>query len=500
MGDGGALVLPSPLLGREAGGEGARAAARTAPSRNLPVRLAAHQADDAGAEPREAENEDQNGADEHPAALPAPMPSALPDEPGDAPGNAVPAGPLTLEEAEAAALASNPTLVGAAAAVEKARGLFVQVGLRPNPTVGVHADDVGEDGEAGRYGVFASQTFVTGDKLELSRAVESWEVRGLELRAEAQRLRVLTDVRRRFASVLAAQRRAEIAAELVTLARAGVELAEDLLEAGEVARPDVLQARVQLGEVRIARRDAEIARDAAWRSLTAVTGTPARPVGVAAGELEADDPPKDYEELWVEIAAASPELAAARARIARAKAALCRQQAQPTPNVTAQASLAYGVGGDDPIGGFQVGLPLPIRNDNRGNIGAALADVRRAAADLARLELDLRDRLAAALRARRGAENRLARLTEEVLPAARENLELSVRGYRQGEFDAVRVVTARRSLFEAELARVDALAARRRAAALIDGLLLSGALAEFPDAGGANLQGVGLRDQALGGQ
>ncbi|MFH5803576.1 TolC family protein [Alienimonas sp. DA493] len=477
----------------------ARVAATTGDDSNS-VRPANYQSD--APEPA-ASTPDGTGDDAAVAPLPAPLPEGLgADDPaGDTPatGEAV-LEPLTLAEAEAAALARNPTLAGATAAVRKARGLYTQVGLRPNPTLGLVGEDVGEDGEPGRYGVFASQTFVRGNKLELSRAVESWEVRGLELRAEAQRLRTLTDVRQRFVRLLAAQRRVEIADELVALAESGVRLSEDLLNAGEVARPDVLQAQIQLGEVRIARENAAVARDAAWRALMAAVGTPGRPVRPAVGSLEGEPITADFEELLAGILAASPEVAAARARIERAKAALCRQRVQPIPNLNAQASLAYGVAGEEPVGGFQLGMPLPVHNDNRGNVAAAMADVHRAAADLARLELNLRSRLAAALADYQAAQNRATRLAEDVLPAARENLDLSEQGYRQGEFDAIRLVTARRSLFEAELARVTAAADRQEAAALIDGLLLSGALTDFPDAGGDNLQGVGLRDQALGGQ
>ena len=403
----------------------------------------------------------------------------------------------TLAEWEAAAVAGNPTLAGAAAAVRKAQGILEQVGLRPNPTVGYVVEDVGEGGSAGKVGLFASQTFVTGDKLELNRAVESREIEGLRWRAEAQRLRVLGGVRRRFYLALGAQRRAELAGELIAVAEEGVAAAEELVAAGEVATPDVLQVKIQLGEVRIARRDAELDYEAAWRALAAAAGTPARPVGRLSGELDGPAAVGEFEDVYRDLLASSPVLRAARARVARARAAVCRQRAQPIPNVLTQASLAYGFGGDEPVGGFQVGLPLPVFNDNRGNVAAAVADLRRAAADLARLELDLRGRLADALRNVRRAENRATVLADDVLPAARENLALTQAGYLQGEFDVVRVFTARRSLFEATLARVNALTDLRTAAVVVENYLLTDPLDAIPDAGGDNLQGVGLRELTL---
>ena len=433
-----------------------------------------------------------------PLAAPAPLPV-------DAPATGVlpddhPPGGLTLAEVEAAAVANNPTLAGADAAVRKAQGIYEQVGLYPNPTVGYTSEDIGEGGSAGRHGLFASQTFVTADKLELNRAVESWEVEGLRWRQEAQRLRVINGVRRQYYVALGAQRRLELAGELVDLAEAGVAAAEELFEAQQVARPDVLQVEIQLGEVNIVRRDAELSFEGAWRRLMALAGTPNRPVGRLDAELEGPIEDHDFEALYAELVAATPELHAARARVARARAAVCRQQAQPVPNVLTQAALTYGFGGDEPIGGLQVGLPLPVFNDNRGNVAAAVADLHRAVAEVSRLELDLRARLADALQTLRRAENRVERYTEDVLPAARENLELTEEGYRQGEFDIVRVFTARRSFFEANLARVAALADARTAEVAVDGLLLTDALGEIPDAGGDNLQGVGLRDLTFGGQ
>ena len=514
----------SPLGAGAAAGYGVPvlAAADTLPTPGGPIRPAAYQepsvdkgrtrpwdgdeSDPFAPEPpsnelaQEAEgSEPADGGDgTGPLAAPAPLPV-------DAPATGVlpddhPPGGLTLAEVEAAAVANNPTLAGADAAVRKAQGIYEQVGLYPNPTVGYTSEDIGEDGSAGRHGLFASQTFVTADKLELNRAVESWEVEGLRWRREAQRLRVVNGVRRQYYVALGAQRRLELAGELVDLAEAGVAAAEELFEAQQVARPDVLQVEIQLGEVNIVRRDAELSFEGAWRRLMALAGIPDRPVGRLDADLEGPIEDHDFEALYAKLIAATPELHAARARVARARAAICRQRAQPVPNVLTQAALTYGFGGDEPIGGLQVGLPLPVFNDNRGNVAAAVADLHRAVAEVSRLELDLRARLADALQTLRRAENRVARLTEDVLPAARENLELTEEGYRQGEFDIVRVFTARRSFFEANLARVAALADARTAEVAVDGLLLTDALGEIPDAGGDNLQGVGLRDLTLGQQ
>src|SRR5574340_584936 len=102
---------------------------------------------------------------------------------------------LTLEQIDQFALANNPTLVQAMMRIEAAQGKCVQVGLRPNPTMGYQGEEMGSLGTAGQQGAFVAQEFVTAGKLQLRRAVVAQEVVEAEHGAQAQRQRVLNDVR-----------------------------------------------------------------------------------------------------------------------------------------------------------------------------------------------------------------------------------------------------------------------------------------------------------------
>lgn len=415
---------------------------------------------------------------------------------------AVPSGgAFTVGDLEQIALANNPTVQQAAAVVAKARGIRTQVGLYPNPTIGYSAEEMGDNGTAGKQGGFISQTFVTGGKLSLSEAVADREIQSLVWELESQRYRVRNAVRAQFYEVLGAQQRVQIAERLLSIAARGSEISEELLEAQQAARPDVLQARIQLNEVRILLQNAHYDYEAAWKQLATLIGQPDMAPAALNGTLDAADAPvRDFEAAYAELVAASPELQAARARVARARVQIRRQEVQPIPNLQTQVTVAHDNENGDNIASVQVGVPLPIFNRNQGNIQLAVAEYRRALNDVRRLELVLQNRLAVALRDYSKARSQAELYRNQILPTAQENLELTEEAYRQGEFDLIRALTARRSFFETNLAYVSSLVALRQADVAITGLLLTGGLNDVPDAGGGNLQGVGLRDEALSGQ
>ncbi|MCA9014060.1 MAG: TolC family protein, partial [Planctomycetaceae bacterium] len=118
---------------------------------------------------------------------------------------------MSLKTLEQTALSNNPTLIQAMAQVDAATGAAYQAGLYPNPVVGYASDQIGIAGTAGELqGGYVSQEFVTGGKLQLSRAKWSQAACIAETNLSAQYDRVLNDVRIHFYKTLAAQQHVEL--------------------------------------------------------------------------------------------------------------------------------------------------------------------------------------------------------------------------------------------------------------------------------------------------
>lgn len=401
----------------------------------------------------------------------------------------------TLADVEAMALASNPTLAAAQSTTHKAAGLRSQVGLAPNPALGYFGQQIA-DRQTDQHGVFVEQEFVRGNKLQLNQQAYSFTQQAQVAENETQVYRVLTDVRVRFYEAVAAQQQLDTIRDFAKVASRGVEVAEDRQEAKEGSLIETLQARTLLSEVTLAAQQAEVAYQGAWKELAAIAGlqrpSPARLIADLNVPLQAPD----WESVYSQIVAQSPEVAAAEAIACEKQALLRRQQAQPIPNITAQLGAGYDDGTEHGMLNVQVAAPLPVWNDNSGNISAAYNDYLRATQNVERLQQSIRARLA---RAAQDFDTALAAVRvydEEILPQTSKSLELSESAYVAGELDFLQVLIVRQRYYESAVQLIAAKGNLAQATARIDGLLLTGGLEAPVD----YTDGDGIRGDSFGGQ
>ena len=402
-------------------------------------------------------------------------------------------GDMTLSELEQLALANNPSIKQVSAAATKAAGIRTQVGLKPNPRIGYFADEIGDNGAAGLHGLFVSQTFVTGGKLKWNQSVHGHDVQSMSWQVEAQRFRVLTDLRQAFYRVLAAQRRIQVASEFRDTVEKGVRVTQALLDAEEGTRPDVLQSEVQLTEVDLVIQQAEIAYRAAWQELVTLVGVPDLAATTLIGNLEIDTPHLEIESAYRQLVTTSPLLKAAQAQVCRTKANLQRQKQQSHPNVSAQFGVGYDEATSDPFTNIQLSIPWTVHNQNQGNIRAAYAEYCEATQNVERLKLMFRRDLARVMRTYDSAAASVSRYEEAILPKVAQTQELIAQAYVAGEADYLRVLTTRKMYFEANLNYISALERLASSSVEIDGQLLSGGLTSVRSYDGDD----GLRGQSL---
>lgn len=268
-----------------------------------------------------------------------------------------PAEGLSMESLEQMALSNNPTIAQSEARVRALRGKWVQVGLPPNPTAGYVAGEIGNDGAAGQQGAFVGQDFITGKKLQRNRAIVSAEIAKAEQQLAAAQRRVQTDVRQGYYEALLAQRRVELAEELVRITGEAVTSSEALVEAEEIPLAGLLQTEVQQQNALVLLRTAENGLSRAWRRLSSVAGgvdLPAQPLAGDIGQMPAS---LDWQEQLARLQTESPEVAAAMSEVDRARRALSRACVEAVPDVSTQVSVQYDDSTDDTIAGVQVGMP-----------------------------------------------------------------------------------------------------------------------------------------------
>lgn len=404
----------------------------------------------------------------------------VPQEPSSADGDqsVTPSGDaLTLTELQEFAVSSNPTLQQAYALLQQAQGNWAQVGLYPNPTLVWH-DEANNAPFDAHFGVL-SQDIVTGKKLQLNRAVASSDVQRAQLEAQAQNLRVLNEVQIRYIETLGAERQVLVAEELLKIADDGVRVSERFFKAEQVSQADVLQATIQQRQTQILLRNARFRVTAARKALGNVIGWPNMPIRPLAGSLEDELLEVDWDVAWHELLDRSPQLHAAQARLASAQVQVQRERVEPIPNLQVSGGAGRDIlPGDESFQMFTVavGADIPVWNRNQGNIMAAEGYCQAAQAEITRLELSLRDALAEAYQRYQSAHSEVEIYRDQIVPTAESNLALTQKAYEEGEFDFLRVLTARRDLFQARVNYVTALTDLRSSVIEIRGLLLTGGL------------------------
>jgi cobalt-zinc-cadmium efflux system outer membrane protein len=404
---------------------------------------------------------------------------------------------LTLDELESIALHSNPTLVQAQAQVDASLAKSYQAGLFPNPIAGYVSEQIGAGGAPGfnggrtlgpgeTQGGFVEQEIMRGGKLRLSRAKYRQEAAQAEMQVQAQQMRVVNGIRMRYYDVLAAQQLVEIERDLLKNHEELLRTLREMANVGQANRPDVLQAQVAFQRQRVSLRAAENRLCKSWQSLVAVAGAPHLPLSSVAGDMERDLPTLEFEDALGRIIRDSPELQVARAEVRRDEITVQRERVQPIPNAFLRVETGYNWEANLTTVGVQYGWNFPVFNRNQGTIREAMAEVTRARAEVARLELWLRERLAEVFARYETAYSTIRTYRAETLPQAREAYQLNLGGFRQRRRPWAQVVLSQRTFSDLLEEYIETLLELRHAEVEINGLLLVGGLAmpEPPTPGG----------------
>lgn len=395
-----------------------------------------------------------------PAAQEEPAPIAT--EPVDEPK-------LGLNDFVSLAEANSPTLTSASASIAAARGIAMQEGLYPNPRLDLFSPQL--NGDESQYAGQLTQEFVTKGKLKLQRQAALRDVSKAHLAYQRARFDLVTEVRRRFYTVLAGQRRVDVLTGLVGVLQKSRDIADRTHKSGFGTRTDVVLLDIELQNAEVNLQNARTQLHGERRQLAAAIGQPEMLVGEVSGDLTAVLPGIFTTESSVASVMQHTNVLSAAQEIERSQIRLKRACVEPYPNVSLSAGLMLQASEPYQMGMVGVSLPIPVWNRNQGNIAAAHAEVGRAMAGFSVTQNELTKDLAGALARYRAAQQLVDRYEQKILPAAEEARKIMEIGHEQGEFDFLRVLQAQRTLVETNLGYVKAQEDRWSAAAEVANLL-----------------------------
>lgn len=410
-----------------------------------------------------------------------------------------PAGPITADQAVAIALERNHDVAIAAANYEAARGQSWQAlrGVLPSVSSSAaytHSKSVGQTIVGNRPVTGEAEVDFSSINVTLDQSVFSWSnIRSLESArasarsssglSKAEELNVALNVRAQYYELLKALRLAVVRDEAVKLSEDQLRRAETLFELGSVARNDVLQARVNLQQARLAQITARNKVEVERGRLAQLLGLPVDSPLEIAQDLEVEAAELDSTAVLKEALAARPDVGAAHETVRSSSASLGSARAGHFPELFGRVSWSwtYRPGKDlDPFSG-QV-----VENDTHGWSAATGVSVNlfdgmavegqvksakwRLAADRSRLRqlelvvaLEVKEALLGVRESRQSIE-----AAREGVSLAEENLKLAQERYDVGSGTILELNAAQVSLIESRSSLVDAQAALLVALARLD--------------------------------
>lgn len=367
---------------------------------------------------------------------------------------------LTLDAAIRIALEKNPQLAAMRKSIEAAEGRIKQAQLIPNPRLGYNAEEIsgqGKDLGKGQNTFGISQLFETGGKRSLRTEVAKKEKTVVELEYETLALNIESKTKQAFYEVLAAKEGLKIAEGTLTIAMNLEDAARKRLEAGDIPQIEVFKAEVEVAQAINYKIKAETELLNAQKRLFTVMGEPDVQPGDPVGSLYTETTALDLDKLQTYLLQNYPLLKASKQNIKVANTRVKQAKKEIIPNLDISAGYGRDGEAEEDIARFAVEVPFPIFNRNQGKIAESRSLVEKAERDYRALHNNLLLQLNQTFSAY-GAQSKQVKLfIEEILPRAKQSLNLAAEGYREGEFSYLDVLDAQRTLAQARASYISTL-------------------------------------------
>ncbi len=358
---------------------------------------------------------------------------------------------LTWEATLEAALSRHPELLAAQAELDALAAETEAAGRRPNPTLNVQVEDIGNEASftgpsGGQTTVILTHTLERGGK-RAAREKYSEAKRQAAIAAFAvQTQGVLSEARSRFLSALSAQETLELQTRLQQQVDRFHDAVATRVEAGKASGVDQQQLALLAANARLERQAAEAHARTSRLVLAQLWDGPVEFGRLKAEWPAASAPPAlaDLMQRWD----GSPGRVRLERELAISEAAVESAASERSQDWALSAGFRKREQTNDwtAVVGFDV--PIPVFDAGRSTLEAARARRRRsvhqmeAALREARTALgDLHGRLAV-------SHSALTSLQGGALDEARSLYESVREGYEQGRFELLQVIEAQKSYFE----------------------------------------------------
>lgn len=379
---------------------------------------------------------------------------------------------VTVDELVTRALADNPDVRAVRIDVEAAEGRLRQAGLRPNPMLDLGGQKALSPDNNLTVGVTVPLDLNGRKEGRVGVAEREVEIKRALVRERERRLRA--EVRMKAGELLAAQRNLGVTDDLLRVNREALGLIEERARRGAVPPLEASLLEVEVNRLDASQRLLTGRVEVLTVQLKSLAGMPPEVALTLRGELAGPPLAIDRAEAVREALAGRADLHAARAEAAMATAQVRKERAEGRWD----ASINVGYQRQDvgfPLNGLTssgatrpiqdvfhyfgggVSITLPVRNQNQGNIAAAIATARAAEQRVDGATLTVRQEVEAAFAQYAAAERSLAVYERGVRDTASRNLDVVRQTYQLGRTTLLDVIAEQRRFIDVEMGYTESL-------------------------------------------
>ncbi|MCG3179520.1 MAG: Cobalt-zinc-cadmium resistance protein CzcC [Phycisphaerae bacterium] len=383
-----------------------------------------------------------------------------------------PDGPLTLRQALALAMLHSPDLAGASWEVRAAEARAIRASLPPNPEIGLDLESVASPRVIETV-LSLGQVIFLSDKLTrqkqvamLDRDMSGWDW-------EASRIRIYSNTTKVFVALVAAQQRLSLAEEIVAISRRLLDVTAERVRSGKASPLEEMKAKVELSTVRADLEQARQAVLAARQRLAATWGGTTPRFDKAEGRLESGGPIPTADQVFG-LVEQNPEVARWATEMQRREAVVSLERRKAIPDLLIGGGFKREkADGEAAARGFTLGasIPIPIFDRNQGGIKESRYNAAKGREEQRATKARVLAEIADAYQTMASAHARSSILGREVVPEAQKAFDAASAGYNEGKFAYLDVLDAQRTVFDARVQHLEALADYLSAVADIEGLV-----------------------------
>ena len=368
---------------------------------------------------------------------------------------------LSLEQCVALALRENPLFLSSLEQYKASLARIHQAKALPQPSLDFDSDlqpnifNFKDSGES-YFGI--SQTVEFPGKRQVRGKIASRESDEILSEIDLLKLDITFQVKQAFYGLLLAQEKIKYAQQDLELSQDFLEKAELKHAAGDVAKAEVLRARVEASKAANALRVAQNEKRLAAAMLNFLLGRKKYEPIEIRGEIKRPFVTLDIEELRQRAFSFRPEIK--RINFALEREALKKKQGYLSylPNFDIGISQ-HRLVGKQKTWDFTVSLPIPIFfwQPKKGEIAEAEANIESFKREADHLKNAISLEVEEAFTNASTASNQIKLFEEEILTQAEEVYNMFLFSFQEGEIGGIELIEARRTLLEARKAYADAL-------------------------------------------